>query len=423
MSDVLITLTAIAVAVFRERVRPGNNEGPSFNRLMSPDGVLQEAVGRSFLPPIQNLGINDLVAVATAESGLDILAPREGELDPMLLYPGGGSRMSATMVFTGLLSSALLQMYLLRMPWDESTFVRTVLEGFEELQRAVRGERIRAHAVSGIAGITLPEAVQMRTPWGTVRPAPPIETEQMALPLGRPKTRCILAEPRLLAVRFDRAASPKPLDQSQASPEAARVLFPLSCALASKESAKPVAPFVTWSTLVVPFQSAFWFSTPIPPPTLGSEVYFGDRIEQVEHWASVVDRSHVPGVDIAANRLISAVTNRIDRSDSLIDAVMVWENLVGTRSEVTFRVTAAIAKLLESDPTKRRDLRKELSGIYETRSRVVHGSSVERADVDKACSSAIDVAVRALRAAYRKGREWLELSSQERADEILLEWE
>jgi hypothetical protein len=33
------------------------------------------------------------------------------------------------------------------------------------------------------------------------------------------------------------------------------------------------------------------------------------------------------------------------------------------------------------------------------------------------------VAVRALRAAYHKGHDWLALSSQQRADEILLEWE
>jgi hypothetical protein len=155
----------------------------------------------------------------------------------------------------------------------------------------------------------------------------------------------------------------------------------------------------------------------------GFEISFGDRIEQVEEWARVVDRSHSPAVDIAARRLISAVANRVDRSDSLIDAVMVWENLVGTRSESTFRVTAALAKLLESNPIKRRDLRKDLAKIYEVRSRVVHGSAVEPADVDRACSDAIDVAVRALRVAYRRGRDWLALSSQERADEILLEWE
>lgn len=423
MSDVLTTLTALAVAVFRERTGPDYNAGPSFNRLISPDGVLQEALRRSVLYPTQDSAIDDLVSKATTAPDLEILSHREGELDPMLLHPGGGYRMPAAAVFTGLFSSAFLQMFFVRLPWEEGTFVRTVLEGFEELRRAGRGERIRAHALAGIAGITLPEGSKITTPWGVLRPAPAIETEQVAWPLARPKTSCILAEPCLLPVRFDRAASPKPFDRSEAPPEVAGTLFPLCCALASKEGTKPVVPFVTWSTLLVPFQSGFGFSTPIPSSLRGPEVPFGDRIEQAEQWARVIDQSHAPTVDIAAGRLISAVASRVERSDSLIDAVMVWENLVGTRSESTFRVTAALAKLLESNAAKRRGLRRELAKIYDIRSRVVHGSVVERSDVDKACSDAIDVAVRALRAAYRRGREWLALSSQERADEILLEWE
>ena len=100
----------------------------------------------------------------------------------------------------------------------------------------------------------------------------------------------------------------------------------------------------------------------------------------------------------------------MDRSISLIDALIAWENLVGTTSEVTFRVTVALAKPLEPDPTKRRDLRKELAKIYDIRSRVVHGATVEASVIDKACSDAIDIAVCALHICYRRGREWLSLS-------------
>jgi hypothetical protein len=173
----------------------------------------------------------------------------------------------------------------------------------------------------------------------------------------------------------------------------------------------------------LPFQSGFGFSSPYPILTLGTTVDFGDRIAELEEWARIVDRAHTPSVDIAARRLISAVAYRFDRSDALIDAVMVWENLVGTSSEVTFRVTAALAKLLETDPAKRRDLRKFLADIYSIRSRVVHGVAVDPVSVQKACSDAIDVAVRALRTSYRRGPEWLALNSTERADSILLEWQ
>jgi len=106
-----------------------------------------------------------------------------------------------------------------------------------------------------------------------------------------------------------------------------------------------------------------------------------------------------------------------------IDAVMVWENLVGTETETSFRVTAALSKLVESDPAKRRTLRKSLGRVYTTRSRVVHGAPTDGSAVNEACSEAIDVAVRALRSSYLKGRDWLNLTSNERADTIILEWQ
>jgi hypothetical protein len=181
---------------------------------------------------------------------------------------------------------------------------------------------------------------------------------------------------------------------------------------------------LTWSTLLLPFQVGFGYSAQILPPAFGTEADLTDRVREVEEWARVVDRAHAPAVDVAAGRLVSAVANRMDMSDSLIDAVMAWENLVGTPdTEVSFRVTAALAKLLESDLTKRRALRKELADIYRIRSRVVHGGTVNPSEVTAACARAIEVAVGALRASYARGRDWLALTSGERSDAILLEWE
>jgi len=126
-------------------------------------------------------------------------------------------------------------------------------------------------------------------------------------------------------------------------------------------------------------------------------------------------------VDLAARRLVSAIARRVDHGDALIDAVMSWENLVGTSTEVTFRVTAALAKLLEGDAARRRALRKALAKVYDVRSRVVHGVVVKDAVVRDAAKEAIQVSIRALRASYRRGRDWLERDSAERADILLLE--
>jgi hypothetical protein len=193
--------------------------------------------------------------------------------------------------------------------------------------------------------------------------------------------------------------------------------------LASEDASNPVVPLITWTTLLFPFQQGFGYSYPILPISFGINPDFGDRSSELEEWARIVDRAHTQSIDIAAKRMVSAVAHRMDRSDALIDAVMVWENLLGTSNEVTFRVSAALAKLIERDPAKRRELRKRLSDIYGVRSRLIHGASVDSNKINSSCSEAIEFSVQALRASYNRGREWLSLSSNERSDEILLEWQ
>lgn len=424
MPDVLTALTELAVSIFRNRVQARDLISSRFSTLLGLDPVLQEAHRDLLQVAVQNPALDDVVRLAMARPDLSPLAAGEGELGPMLMYPGGGFRLSFTAIFTSLLTSAMLQMYFLRLPQDEGTYVRVVLEGFDEFRRAVAGEPIRAHALSGVARVTLREGTQISTPWGIIRPAPPATPQHFIWPSAQPRTTCILDAPRLLPVRFDRDPNPQTIDPVDLATAHSAVLLQLSCALASEGTAKPAVPLLTWSTLLLPFQVGFGYSAQILPPAFGTEADLTDRVREVEEWARVVDRAHAPAVDVAAGRLVSAVANRMDMSDSLIDAVMAWENLVGTPdTEVSFRVTAALAKLLESDLTKRRALRKELADIYRIRSRVVHGGTVNPSEVTAACARAIEVAVGALRASYARGRDWLALTSGERSDAILLEWE
>ncbi len=99
---------------------------------------------------------------------------------------------------------------------------------------------------------------------------------------------------------------------------------------------------------------------------------------------------------------------------------MVWENLVGSDIEVSFRVTAALSKVLEPDPSRRPALRRRLSNIYSLRSRLVHGSHVTPGDIDNSVTEAISVAVRTLRAFYNRGAAWLDMKSHERNATILM---
>lgn len=126
---------------------------------------------------------------------------------------------------------------------------------------------------------------------------------------------------------------------------------------------------------------------------------------------------------IAQRRILRATSTRQNPDDALIDAVMVWENALGARSETTFRVTAAIAKLLEPDSgEKRLALQKELKTIYGMRSKLVHGSKdYSPSDLYPHRARAIEIAISVLRNLYERRTDLLEIDSASRGTRLLLE--
>lgn len=425
MSDILPPLTTFARAVFREKAESIPTASVQFGGSRGPDNVLREVEYLStFFHSYQDAS-TPILNLVFADPDFGSIAPRKGELAPFLSYPTGGGRFSSERLIVQLLSSALVQMYVLRLSHDEDTFITTVLKGFEALRCAVKGDKIDTYTITGLAGITLPECAQISTPWGVIRPAGPIRFTGKISVGNILETSCILTDLRQVPIMFDRARLPKDPSFDKADTDAIRGrsfhLLALACVLASEGTLVPGAPIMTWSTFCLPFQAGSGYSLPRLPGNEDKEVDLSDRILAIEEWAKVVKDVHVSSLDISARRLVSAVAHRLDPGDALIDAVIVWENLVGTSNEVTFRVSAALAKLLEGDASNRAALQKKLTKIYGLRSRLVHGVSINRTELREASTDAIAVAIRALRASYKKGTDWLSLSSEKRSNCILLE--
>jgi Apea-like HEPN len=128
-------------------------------------------------------------------------------------------------------------------------------------------------------------------------------------------------------------------------------------------------------------------------------------------WYTRLNTAHVDRIELALSRILSAIAERREPSDVLIDSVIAWENLFGTsQGEPTFRVTMCLAVLLERSPKARMDLRKKLGDIYGLRSSVVHGSgSLKESDYPK-CQEALDIAIRAIRVLVTERTDILELA-------------
>src|SRR5258708_15210433 len=161
MTDPFASLTALAVSTFRERIAAENIE-QRWNIVWEWEPALQEAMAASIHLPE---GHPNLTAAAVdqffADSELAMLAPRVGELMPMFLHSRGGFRAPAADIVSGLFEAAFVRIFYERLPLDESTFVQTVLDCFEELRRAARGQPVRVYAVTGIAGVRLSEGKQI----------------------------------------------------------------------------------------------------------------------------------------------------------------------------------------------------------------------------------------------------------------------
>ncbi|MFJ2891796.1 hypothetical protein ACIO53_37705 [Streptomyces sp. NPDC087305] len=123
---------------------------------------------------------------------------------------------------------------------------------------------------------------------------------------------------------------------------------------------------------------------------------------KIQEWAPKI-ANHPGSLDMAMRRLLSSVSTRLDPMDGFVDAVICWENMFGTgEGEVSFRVSGAIAKLLEPDDARaRKELFDEVKSLYGIRSKLVHGSKEpEYQDAVDQRKRSVEIAIQALQRLY-----------------------
>jgi hypothetical protein len=143
-----------------------------------------------------------------------------------------------------------------------------------------------------------------------------------------------------------------------------------------------------------------------------------DWVKWIDLLKGNPDRSQI---HIAMRRFLLALGEWRTLEDMLIDSVVVWENLFGAAGDTTLRVCGSMAWILEEDTARRKQLREDLTTIYNFRSRIVHGSKVlEPAHLQKA-HDALDIAARALRVVFNHRQDLLkEKDGEARSLRVLL---
>ena len=320
---------------------------------------------------------------------------------------GRGWRLTAEQLPSAIVGSAAARVVAEGKPTDELQALRDATgDVLDELRRAIDGDEVRAIAVTAFEGVALPAQARVELPWGILRPATQIEEDMQpfggmaptAILVSRPPLRIRLGDPDEPLSFFDQEAA--------ASQQVASQHVALAVLLAVEREDFAVA-IPVWSTQVLPAQIGWGFSgsvsTRLFSRSPGEPLREGE-IERLRVWAALVAQYYDPSIQVAVRRTLSAIRERIDAEDALIDAVVAWENLFGHggQTEVIFRVTSALTLLLERDPAKRATLRTALGKVYAVRSTVVHGGELRpKDDLQGRKELAIRTAIDALRSLLR----------------------
>jgi hypothetical protein len=148
-----------------------------------------------------------------------------------------------------------------------------------------------------------------------------------------------------------------------------------------------------------------------------------EQCKSLSRWATIIDQVDGAPVDLAFRRYISAIIERDNYTDSLIDSVIGLENLFGGRTEISFSIANSVARLLETKEKERSKIFSEIKKIYNLRSSLLHGSSKDPSskEIREMRNKSIKFLSGSLRALYSARPDLISLNSTERIRKIALQ--
>jgi hypothetical protein len=298
------------------------------------------------------------------------------------------------------------------------------LDLVDVIRDAVNGRQVTITALVGITGLRLPENAVLDLPWGKLREVS--DVDRQFIPPGLAGKLGTTAEDgrdvvihyagdvvmelqvpyKVKLGRMDPLVGQWPLDLTSSRFVEQRLeTLRIALLLATSRAQRPSA-IGTWRVFLNPLTqgvNAYWHDA-TQNRSLVAAALSEKEVKEWKDWVAVVDQGRVASVGVAIRRTLQAAAERPDPSDALVDAVIAWENLVGSRQgEPTLRVSAAMAWLLGSSANERQAVRRQVSELYNIRSDVVHGNRfLEPQEANQRRHEALDLTIRALRTLFKE---------------------
>jgi hypothetical protein len=349
---------------------------------------------------------------------------------------------------------ALLADGVLRVAWKAAArtsrvpslaqFAEAIIAELAAARAALIGPVISIRSYIGLAGLRIPEGRTIELPWGVIREVAAGDDSMIPNGLrGKLQTNtpegpividyagdCVLQMDvpyQVLLARPNEPSEPWPLDLISVRTADERLQTIRIALLLSSE--RPPMPIVvgTWRSFLDPLaigaRGTSW-SDPrrLPPitPVALSEV----EVDSWAHWTALVDEAPAQGIEVALRRTLLAAAERADAVDALVDAVIAWENLFGSRSgEPPLRISSSMAWLLGDSAAGRAEVRKEVGRLYALRSDVVHGNRpLKPKEASDGRLAALRLTVEALRRLFSDRKDLLQCrNGEERSNRLILD--
>ncbi|MEX3644730.1 hypothetical protein [Mycolicibacterium porcinum] len=377
---------------------------------------------------------NELGELVRGDTGLAKLFPPAGSTKDRFVFRSvGGIGVVYPLNVAGTLCEAAwltCQQKLPATPTAEQ-FVAEVGDCLDRLRRAVSGEKVMMPVRVGLAGVKLPESrSEIVLPWCRIRHAEDQDFPSLPNPESEGEIRTtdpagnavsvsyrgdLVAEFELPCVfRFadhvfgadlaDREPWPTQLDPTAADNHVS--VKPVDCI----RSGLALAQVVTLGSLVETWRAEVdlleGFGCSVRFANSRRAQIFPNQLTEadVERWTEWMQRAwtYYDNIPIAITRLLRAVSEVKPRpEDTLIDAIIVWENIFGAPQESTLRITMAMARVLAATEAERRERWEEFKKIYALRSDIVHGNEKFRkltpTQVYATAAKAVPISVELLR--------------------------
>jgi len=350
---------------------------------------------------------------------------------------GVGGSLQLTSLPQLLITDAWWWCHLVEDPPSREQLVESIRETVSLLRRAVRGEPADVKALIGFTGVVFEEGASTVLPFGTLRAVSEQEKE-IALPMlegryssagsdGESVTASyagdLVLETRLAyRIRLrdpeDTTLGPWPedlreqLDVLERKAETVRLAV-----LLTGEREPPLVVTSTWRAIQDPLTWAPLLSWPSGRggPAIVPHGLSRTELDTLLAWIRRVNANRNSSVDVAVRRTLSATGARVDSADALVDLVIAWENLFGSRQgESILRISASLGWLLGRTAEEREMIRGAVAKLYGQRSDIVHGNrAVPPEETSEALSRARSITVSALRTLYERRSDLLMMRNSE----------